>query len=409
MVDLPPESSQLVARQSRTARSAAARRAEILTAAVEQFDRDGYQSTSIRQIAELVGISLPSMYRNFPRKEEIAQAIVELQATMLGEAANDMRARGYSSLEALIRITFGLGEDPISRVVLRLATQEDSLRESLRRRPLSELLDLSTRKLLSAVEEFDVRPDANVNAAARSLVYSFCGAYGVGEFLEPAASQPRWIADIWHLMIHGLVPVPRQARYLSLTARLSTEPSDFTIDNAAPDSDRSQPTTRSSEPEVSPLLVTIYLSDEDAHTETQAAVEQLLATAGLDILDRDPPVIGSWFRRIRATLSHATRSQVVRESALIAAHIADTRLVLAQDATITATMMQNVGPVIESLQPTKEAVVRIGAILIVKVDWEVRVLQLTAAQQAILDHQPQLATSPREVIGAISLLTASDS
>jgi hypothetical protein len=71
-------------------------------------------------------------------------------------------------------------------------------------------------------------------------------------------------------------------------------------------------------------------------------------------------------------------------------------------------MMQNVGPVLASLQPTKDAVVRIGAVLIVKVDWEVRVVQLTAAQQAVLDHKPQLATSPRDVIGALGLLAASD-
>ncbi len=46
---------------------------------------------------------------------------------------------------------------------------------------------------------------------------------------------------------------------------------------------------------------------------------------------------------------------------------------------------------------------RAGALLIVKVDWEVQVHQLTAAQQARLDHRPQLAASPREIIGALQL------
>ncbi|MEU2624610.1 hypothetical protein ABZ642_41975 [Streptomyces sp. NPDC007157] len=169
-----------------------------------------------------------------------------------------------------------------------------------------------------------------------------------------------------------------------------------------------RPTSRSPEPEASPLPVTIYLSDEAPHREVQAAVEELLATAGLTVLDREDPVIGSWFRRMRATLSRALWSQAVREGVLTAAHIADARLTQEKDAAITATMMQNVGPLLASLQPTKDAVVRIGAVLIVKVDWEVRVLQLTAPQQAILDHQPQLATTPRDVIGALGLLAASD-
>jgi hypothetical protein len=100
------------------------------------------------------------------------------------------------------------------------------------------------------------------------------------------------------------------------------------------------------------------------------------------------------------------RSEAVREGALAAAHVADARLVLAQDAAITATLLQNLGPVLASLESTKDAVLRIGALLIVKVDWTVNVFQLTAAQQTRLDHRPQLATSPQEVINALGLLAA---
>ncbi|WP_405778811.1 hypothetical protein OG512_00720 [Streptomyces sp. NBC_01378] len=152
--------------------------------------------------------------------------------------------------------------------------------------------------------------------------------------------------------------------------------------------------------------VTIYLSDEASHREVESAVERLLATAGLVVQDRQDPVIGSWFRRMRATLVRTIRSEAVLEGALTAAHVADTRLVLAQDATVTSTLLQNLGPVLASLQPTKDAVVRVGALLIVKVEWAVNVFQLTAAQQAILDHRPQLATSPQDVISALGLLAA---
>ncbi|MCT9010311.1 hypothetical protein [Streptomyces rhizosphaerihabitans] len=212
--------------------------------------------------------------------------------------------------------------------------------------------------------------------------------------LGPAVHE---LASMVHRLLNGDYFDP----HLSQLLRQSKPPAGDSLDGG-------KPANKVSGPEAAPLPITIYLSDEAPHRDVEAAVEELLATAGLTVLDRDDPVIGSWFRRMRATMSRAARSQVVRESALTAAHIADTRLILGQDATITATMMQNVGPVLTSLQPTKDAVVRIGAILIVKVDWEVRVLQLTAAQQAILDHQPQLATSPRDVIGAIGLLTASD-
>ncbi|MGW2779542.1 hypothetical protein ACWC4C_44955 [Streptomyces olivaceoviridis] len=150
--------------------------------------------------------------------------------------------------------------------------------------------------------------------------------------------------------------------------------------------------------------VTIYLSDETSHANVQSAVEDLLERADLLIQVREDPVIGSWFRQIWVALDQSLNSKAVREGALTAAHVADTRLILAQDATITATLLQNLGPVLASLDSTKDAVLRIGALLIVKVDWTVNVFQLTAAQQARLDHQPQLTTSPQEIIKALGPL-----
>lgn len=157
----------------------------------------------------------------------------------------------------------------------------------------------------------------------------------------------------------------------------------------------------------STLPITIYLSEAEPHEQVEAAVDDLLATAGLRVQHRDEPVIGSWFRSMRAAVNYFVRSPAAREGALVAAHAADTRLVLAQDAAVTATLLQNLGPVIGSLQPTKDAVLRVGALLIVKADWVVSVFQLTAAQQAMLDHRPQLATSPHEIIAALGLTTAS--
>jgi hypothetical protein len=115
--------------------------------------------------------------------------------------------------------------------------------------------------------------------------------------------------------------------------------------------------------------------------------------------------MGSWSRRIEA-VKKAIGTPAGQEAILTAVHVADSHLVQAQDAYVTSTLLQNVGPVLQALQPTKDAVVRAGALLIVKVDWEVQVHQLTAAQQAILDHRPQLAASPREIISALQLTEA---
>jgi hypothetical protein len=152
--------------------------------------------------------------------------------------------------------------------------------------------------------------------------------------------------------------------------------------------------------------VTIYLAEEAIHEEVETAVENWLAIAGLAIEEWGEPVIRSWFRPLKAAAKQAARSGAARDAALTAVHAADARLVLAQDAQITAVLLQNLAPVLASLQSTKDAVIRAGALLIVKVDWQVKVFQLTAAQQAKLDHRPQLASSPHDIVQAIQLAQA---
>jgi len=156
------------------------------------------------------------------------------------------------------------------------------------------------------------------------------------------------------------------------------------------------------------LPITIYLSETDGHDQVQCAVENLLAEAGLRIDSREDPVVGSWFRRMWAAAGRAVTSSVAREGALVATHAIDTRLVLAHDAVITAKLMENLPPVIDTLKTYEEAVIRVGALLIVKADGKVAVHQLTPAQQAILDHQPQLAKSPCEILLSLDILAQNE-
>jgi hypothetical protein len=155
------------------------------------------------------------------------------------------------------------------------------------------------------------------------------------------------------------------------------------------------------------LSITIYLSDESAHEQVEAAVEDLLVATGGHIEHRDDPILGSWFRGMRAKVSRFVDSPLGHEMKNLAAHAAESRLVHAQDATVTATMLQNLGPVLVALQPTKEAVIRAGALLIVKMDSTLVVHQLTSAQQLQLDHQPQLAQSPHDILSALELRSSS--
>ncbi|MHC3469680.1 ScbR family autoregulator-binding transcription factor [Streptomyces sp. 7R007] len=201
-------------------------RATIITAAADLFDRHGYESTSLSDIVEHAQVTKGALYFHFAAKEDLANAIMELQSRAWREVVEETDKHGYSSLEALIRITFGIArlsvEGPIPRAGLRLATGAVDIRPP-QTHPFTEWRDIASRKLHGAVKESDVHQDIDVEAAAHALVSWFVGTRVVGRSVEPVARQPRRVAEMWHVMIRGLVPVTRRARYLSLATRLERE------------------------------------------------------------------------------------------------------------------------------------------------------------------------------------------
>ncbi len=70
------------------------RRGEILDAALEVFYRAGYENGSMREIAAVVGVSEPALYRHFVSKEEMFLALIEAAAARL-------RAENFALIDPL--------------------------------------------------------------------------------------------------------------------------------------------------------------------------------------------------------------------------------------------------------------------------------------------------------------------
>jgi TetR/AcrR family transcriptional regulator len=96
-------------------------RNRLLCCAVQIFDRKGYASASVREIAELAGVAKPALYYYFGSKEGVLVAILEEAAREFAETVADAAARTGSALErvqALCRDMLGLFERnvPVVRV-----------------------------------------------------------------------------------------------------------------------------------------------------------------------------------------------------------------------------------------------------------------------------------------------------
>jgi AcrR family transcriptional regulator len=201
-------------------------RATIIVAAADLFDRQGYESTSLSEIVAHAGVTKGALYFHFAAKDDLAHAIMELQSRTSRRLATELDGRGYTSLEALMRLTFAMArlceEGPVLRAGLRLATGGVPVRPPLPH-PFTEWREIASSRLLDAVRQSDVQPDIDVDSVAHTLVCSIVGTRVVGGTLEPDARQRRRLAGMWRLLIRGMVPVTRRARYLTLAARLERE------------------------------------------------------------------------------------------------------------------------------------------------------------------------------------------
>ncbi len=88
------------------------RRAEILRAAVELFQEEGFHATTTHQVAERAGISVGLIYQYFGNKEDLLRAaIVDILAdfrdripSAMAEAGPDPEARLRSGFRALVAV-----------------------------------------------------------------------------------------------------------------------------------------------------------------------------------------------------------------------------------------------------------------------------------------------------------------
>jgi AcrR family transcriptional regulator len=96
-------------------------RTRLLNAAVHVFDRKGYAGASVREIAELAGVTKPALYYHFGSKEGVFVAILDQAQQQFAQVLDRAIARAGSARDRIVALcedVYGLfGENvPIVRV-----------------------------------------------------------------------------------------------------------------------------------------------------------------------------------------------------------------------------------------------------------------------------------------------------
>jgi len=110
---------------------------KILDAALTLFAENGYDGTSVEQIANIVGIKAPSLYKHYKGKEDILNALIDSAETRYEEMFGSERNIGKvpQSCEEFIKVTMErisfTMRDPIIRKTRMLLVQEQFRNERI--------------------------------------------------------------------------------------------------------------------------------------------------------------------------------------------------------------------------------------------------------------------------------------
>ena len=132
--------------QAKRRLSAEERRAQILAVAQELFTTEGVESTSIRRIATIAGVTSPVIYHHFEDKEALLLAVCQeffkglIVATDRAPAPDDLSQGPFTRLRGMMRgyVTFGLENPDVYQLVFMTdiaALKRDKFPKGHRRKP----------------------------------------------------------------------------------------------------------------------------------------------------------------------------------------------------------------------------------------------------------------------------------
>ena len=131
---------------------------KILDAALTLFAENGYDGTSVEQIANIVGIKAPSLYKHYKGKEDILNALIdsaeERYEVMFGSEKNIGKvpqSREEFIKMTMERISFTM-RDPIIRKTRMLLVQEQFRNERISEATTRHQLDGIQRMFAKIIE-----------------------------------------------------------------------------------------------------------------------------------------------------------------------------------------------------------------------------------------------------------------
>lgn len=168
-------------------------RRAILIAAAEEFDRVGYDATSLNAILRRGGITKGAFYFHFSSKEDVAEALARLYRRYRLDVWHRWARRGLDPLSTAVGLTAEIASVIERDVVLRAGMVREYRQAGQKVSPL--LLEL----LRKAAEKGALRPGLDPDAAARVLHAALLGLGASG-----GGNLAGRMAEVWRVLLSGV-------------------------------------------------------------------------------------------------------------------------------------------------------------------------------------------------------------
>lgn len=198
-------------RQARALRT----RAQIIRAAAEVFDEQGFSAASLSKIVKRAGVTMGAVYFHFSSKEELARAV------MAEQAANVTFLEGDKCLQQLIDITMELAQqlqkDVLLRAGVRLAVEQGAFGVTDETAYLL-WIERFQEQLRAARERGELLSHVEPEHFARVLVGAYTGTQLLSQISTGRADLPERITALWRYLLPG-VAAPAVISHLVLQPR----------------------------------------------------------------------------------------------------------------------------------------------------------------------------------------------
>ena len=182
-------------------------RVQILDAAAELFDKHGYAGTSVKNVADHVGMTKGAVYFHYPTKEALTIAVVDALYDRWPALLEAVQTKGLGPLDTLMELLDQTAATFMDDVVVQGGARlqmEQPLPEGVLPRPYVGWISLIEELLAEAEEAGELRAGVSPSAAAHTLVSAFFGTQHISARLVRRQDLTQRWRDARDLLFYAL-------------------------------------------------------------------------------------------------------------------------------------------------------------------------------------------------------------